>query len=105
MPPAFDGAVVLGASKGGNFDTLKEFATVDCVPLRDCVSFAAVYHFCQGVSARGIEQPIKRLRMVGLHRDKRFRDQTRNRLGDLLPLEDIPCSDKLRGLKRKSPDE
>src|SRR5258707_834018 len=60
MPPTFGGAIVFGASKGGNLNTLREFAIVGCMPLRDCVSFTAVYHFCQDVSARGIEQPIKR---------------------------------------------
>src|SRR4030081_1241147 len=86
MPPAFGGAVFFGISKGGNFDTLQEFATIDCVPLRDCVSFAAVYHFCQDVSAGGIEQPIERPRAARLHRDKGFHDQTCDGLGDLLSL-------------------
>src|SRR4030081_4097859 len=102
MPPAFGGAVFFGISKGGNFDTLQEFAIVDCMPLRDCISFAAVYHFCQDVSARGIEQSIKHSSVVGLHRDKRFCDQTCDGLGDLFSLQDVPSSDELCGLKRKS---
>jgi len=35
VPPGFDGPIAFGASKAGSFDTLKEFAIVDCVPLRD----------------------------------------------------------------------
>jgi len=44
MPPAFDGAFVF-ASKGGDLDTLEEFAIVDRVPLRDFVSFSFICYF------------------------------------------------------------
>src|SRR5882757_9267857 len=105
MPPPFVGAVVLGAKKGANLDLLQEFAIVDYVPLRDCVSFAAVCHFSQDVRTRGIEKSIECPCVAGLHGDKRFRYQTGDKLDDFLPLKVVPSDDKLCRLKRKSSDE